>query len=177
MANMRAGVTSGRGFTYLGLLFATALLAVALALALQLWSTLDRRAREQQLLFVGAQFRSALMRYYAAAPPGGRREFPQSLDDLLRDRRYPETRRYLRKIFVDPLTGKADWGFVRGRDGAISGVYSKAAGVPIKTANFGGEFQFEGARSYAEWIFRVSPGAPAADENPRASDAEQVRSR
>jgi type II secretory pathway pseudopilin PulG len=147
-----------RGFTYLGVLFAVAFMGVTLALIAQIWSTYDRRAKERQLLFVGSEFRAAIQRYFEASP-GPQKQFPTSLEDLLRDRRFPDTRRYLRKIYSDPLTGKTDWGLVKGSGGAIVGVYSQAAGAPIKTANFPNGFAFDGKRSYAEWIFAVSAGS------------------
>jgi type II secretory pathway pseudopilin PulG len=150
-----------RGFTYLGLLFAIVFITLTLALAGQLWSTLDRRSRERQLLFVGSQFRTALANYYAGAPPGTRRQFPANLDDLLRDKRFPDTRRYLRKIFQDPMTGTSEWGLVRSASGEILGVYSKAPGVPLKLSNFAQGLQFDGAKSYAEWIFRAQVGEQA----------------
>lgn len=151
------------GFTYLGVLFAVAFMGIGLALAGQVWSTLDRRDREQQLLFIGAQFRDALMRYYNGAPPGARRQFPLSLDELVRDRRYPDIRRYLRKIYADPLTGNTQWGLIKTADGFIVGVYSRAAGVPIKTDRFDYGFQLVNKKSYAEWIFgQGDTGAGAA---------------
>jgi type II secretory pathway pseudopilin PulG len=152
-----------RGFTYLGVLFAVAFMGVTLALIAQIWSTYDRRAKEQQLLFVGSEFRAAIQRYFEASP-GPQKQFPASLEDLLRDKRFPDTRRYLRKIYTDPLTGKADWGLVKGVGGVIVGVYSRAPGGPVKIANFRNEFAFDGKKSYAEWIFvvPVGPGMVAA---------------
>ncbi len=127
-------------------------MSIALALAAQICSTLDRRAKERQLLFVGAQFREALGRYYDGSP-GPQKQFPATLEDLLHDKRYADTRRYLRKIYLDPLTGQTQWGLVKGPDGTITGVYSLAAGVPIKVANFEYGFAFSNKKSYAEWIF------------------------
>ena len=167
---MRARLNAGRrlrGFTYLGLLFAIAIAGVTLGLVGQVWSTYDRRAKELQLLFIGAQFADALANYYYdGAPPGAPQQMPASLQELLRDKRYPDTRRYLRKIYLDPLTGNADWGIVRDTGGEITGVYSKAAGVPVKQSGFDSGFGFGGAKTYADWIFRATvkdkPSAAAA---------------
>jgi type II secretory pathway pseudopilin PulG len=165
------GGSRARGFTYLGVLFAVVFMAIALALAGQIWSTLDRRARERQLLFIGAEFRQALTRYYEGSP-GTVKQYPLTLEELVRDKRYPDTRRYLRKIYADPFTGKAEWGLVKGPGGAITGIYSLAAGVPIKTDNFGKDFPFTNKKSYAEWIFEHQPStvAPAATARSAASD-------
>jgi type II secretory pathway pseudopilin PulG len=161
-----------RGFTYIGVLFAVAFMGVALALIGQVWSTYDRRAKEQQLLFIGAEFRQALGRYYDNSP-GAEKTYPSALEDLLRDRRYPDTRRYLRKIYADPFTGKTEWGLVRGAGGAIAGIYSLAAGVPIKTDNFRDGFQFAGAKRYAEWIFTARAAGGSGNSPPAASAAAE----
>jgi type II secretory pathway pseudopilin PulG len=159
-----------RGFTYIGVLFAVAFMGVALALIGQVWSTYDRRAKEQQLLFIGAEFQQALGRYYDNSP-GAEKTYPPTLDDLLRDRRYPDTRRYLRKVYPDPLTGKTEWGLVRAAGGAITGIYSLAAGVPIKIDNFRDGFQFVGAKRYAEWIFTARTAGAGAGAPPAVSAA------
>lgn len=158
-----------RGFTYLGVLFAVVFMGVGLAMAGHIWSTLDRRAKEQQLLHIGAQFRDALMRYYSSPPPGAPRQFPASLNELVRDNRYPDTRRYLRKIYADPFTGDKEWGLIKAPNGRIMGVYSRAAGVPFKTDRFDYGFVFVNNRSYADWVFGQS--ATTGNELPGAGVA------
>src|SRR5262245_44395213 len=96
-----------RGFTYLGILIAMALFGVALAATGEVWRTTAQREREQELLFVGNQFRTAFMNYYANTPAGKPR-FPRTLDDLVEDSRFPVPRRHLRRVYADPMTGKPD---------------------------------------------------------------------
>ena len=58
---MRNGsVDAQRGFTYLALLVAVALLGIGLAAGSELWSQTRQREREQELLYIGAQFRRAI---------------------------------------------------------------------------------------------------------------------
>ncbi|MCR6478742.1 type II secretion system GspH family protein [Variovorax sp. ZS18.2.2] len=79
--------------------------------------------------------------------------YPASLEALLKDERFPGIRRHLRKVFVDPMTGKAEWGLVQ-VSGRIVGIHSLSTAMPIKQAGFEGDEQaFTGAQSYAEWIF------------------------
>jgi hypothetical protein len=53
------------------------------------------------------------------------RRRPARLEDLLQDPRYPSTRRHLRKLYADPITGQASWGLVQASDGSgIIGVHS-----------------------------------------------------
>ena len=49
------------GFTYVGLLIAVAVLGVGLAAVGQVWSTAAAREKERELLFVGNQYRAAIM--------------------------------------------------------------------------------------------------------------------
>ena len=84
----------------------------------------------------------------------GIKQFPKRLEDLLQDNRQPNTVRYLRKIFADPITGKFQWGLLKGADGGIIGVYSLSEAAPLKTANFGkGNEKFANTKHYSEWQF------------------------
>jgi type II secretory pathway pseudopilin PulG len=150
------------GFTYLGVLFAVALMGAMLASIATIWHQVQQREKEKQLLFVGKQFRQAIASYYENSP-GLARQFPKSLDDLLEDRRVPFTRRHLRKIFYDPLTGSTDWGLVKDAGGGITGVYSKSDDEPLKKANFAEQFaQFEDKKRYSDWRFVYAPGSVPA---------------
>ena len=146
------------GFAYLMVLMMIAGLGVALVKLIDGWHDGAQREREKQLLFAGHQIRSAIIHYYEQAPPQAPK-FPMSLADLLRDPRLPNTVRHLREIYRDPMTGTADWGLVKTAGGEILGVYSRAAGEPVKQANFAlADRAFVGARSYADWVFMCTPG-------------------
>jgi len=146
-----------RGITYLVVLFAVVLIGLALAGAAAVWSTSAARVREQELLWVGGQFRLALKRYYEQGP-GGMPAYPMSLDQLLEDRRWPVARRHLRRMYVDPVTGVVDWQPILAPDGQIIGVYSPSTAVPIKRAGFDDEYaSFAEAKSYADWRFVFLP--------------------
>jgi type II secretory pathway pseudopilin PulG len=160
-----------KGFTYVGLLFALALASVALALAGVLWHTAARRAKEQQLLFAGSAIRDAIVRYYRRSP-GGIREFPRTLQDLVEDRRYITIERHLRKIYEDPQTGNRDWGLVTNESGRIVGVYSKSREAPMKRDNFPQIFAaFAGAKAYTDWRFSAVDNQTMFGLNALASPA------
>jgi hypothetical protein len=90
------------------------------------------RSREAELQFVGEQFKRAIKLYYDSTP-GGDKQLPKSLEALLRDTRYPVVRRYLRKVYVDPMRGKAEWGLIKHNNGdGIVGVYSLSEGEPFR---------------------------------------------
>ena len=145
------------GFTYIGLLFFIALMGAALVAVAQVWHIQVKRDKEAELLFVGNQFRRAISLYYERAP-GGLRQYPKQLNDLLQDPRFPNVQRHLRKLYIDPMTGKAEWGLVRTPDGSILGIYSLSEDAPLKTAGFSGlDASFADAINYREWKFAYLP--------------------
>jgi type II secretory pathway pseudopilin PulG len=149
---MRTRPAASAGFTYVWLLLAVAFMAAGLAAIAEVATTAMRRDKEAELLFVGDQFARAIARYRASSP--GAQQYPPQLEDLLADRRFPNARRHLRRIYPDPMTGSADWGLVRGPGGGIVGVYSRATTRPLKTANFPKDYEaFASAASYADWRF------------------------
>lgn len=154
------------GYTYLALLFVVAIMGGALAAAATLWHTAQTREKERELLYVGDQYRKAIQLYHAHA-----RQYPRELVHLLRDPRTPDVRRYLRKLYRDPVTGKNEWGIIKASDGGIAGVYSLSDAAPLKTANFPKEYpEFEGKTRYSEWKFvyaaSQSPAAPRTSATP-----------
>ena len=148
-----------RGVVLLALLLALALGGIAMLAAADVWSLARQREREQQLLFVGEQYRLAILRYYLGAPTGTRRVLPASLDELLEDDRYPVPVRHLRRLYPDPVTGSPEWGVLRVGE-RIVGVHSLSEKAPIKQAGFGrGQEHFADRTSYREWVFAASvPG-------------------
>ncbi len=145
-----------QGFSYIGVLILVAIMGVMLAATGDMWQTTQQREKEDELLFAGHQFRQAIQRYYQQSP--GQKSYPKVLGDLLQDPRLPAMRRYLRRIYYDPMTGTSDWGLVTGPSGEIYGVYSKSDAEPLKKANFGyADSTFEGATKYSQWQFVFLP--------------------
>ncbi len=147
------------GFTYLTALFVVAIIAGGLALVGEVWQTSGMRAKEEELLFTGNQYRRAIQRYVLS----GMGQYPPTLDDLIKDPRRPTTERYLRRIYPDPMTGK-EWGIMKAPSGGIQGVYSLSEEKPFKVSGFKlRDRAFEGAQKYSDWKFVYTPPAqPAA---------------
>lgn len=97
-----------RGFVYLWALFTVVLAGIVMAGTGQMWQTKSQREKEAELMFIGEEFRKAIMSYHNS----GTKQYPDSLEDLLKDDRSPNIKRHLRKIYVDPLTNTAEWGIV-----------------------------------------------------------------
>ena len=141
------------GFTYLGLLFLISTLGIVLSTVGVVWSTEIRRDKEAQLLFVGDQMRDAIGRYRALNG-----QYPQELTDLIVDNHAPAVRRFLRRIYVDPITDAADWEPIVAPEGGIMGVASPSKGKPIKVEGFSGaDASFEKSACYCDWRFIYSP--------------------
>ncbi|MDQ8021272.1 MAG: type II secretion system protein [Moraxellaceae bacterium] len=146
--------TRAAGFTYVGLMIMLALIGVAAAATVQIGGVVQRRAAEEELLFVGLQFKQAVKSYFEKTPIGNAATAPRRLEDLVKDPRFPNTIRHLRQIYPDPLTGKTDWGLIRSTDGGILGVYSRSKDVPIRVDNFPDEFfHFKGKKTFRDWVF------------------------
>lgn len=150
-----------RGFTYLAMLLAVAVVGIGLSAAGQTWSTAAQGEREVELLFAGDQFRRAIRSYVLASP--GAQRYPRRLEDLLADDRFPSARRHLRRIYRDPMTGRRDWVLVEAPGGGIMGVHSRSDSTPFKTAGFREEDRaLEGAARYSDWKFVYEPQPAAA---------------
>lgn len=151
------------GVTYLALLLAVAVTSGVVAAGASVWSQLQRREREKQLLWAGDQIRRAILAYSQSGGDGPNR-YPATLQELLLDPRSVAPRRYLRQVYEDPMSRSVDWGLIRNAQGRIVGVYSQASGVPVKTGAFAKAYaHFERAPNYAAWTFTVlPPGAAAA---------------
>lgn len=152
------GMQTGRGFTYIWMLFAVALSGIVLAGAGQLWQTEALREKEVELMFVGEQFRQAIGSYYENSP-GAAKHYPDSLEKLLTDDRLPVVKRHLRRIFFDPMTGMVEWGLVRKPGVGIVGIHSLSTQKPFKRAGFHERYEnFADAVNYQEWQFVYTPG-------------------
>jgi type II secretory pathway pseudopilin PulG len=147
----RASAIQQQGFTFLAVLFLVGLAGLGLAVTGELWSHARQREKEAELVWIGEQFRQAIGLYYQRSP-GAVKRYPEKLEDLLEDKRYLSMQRYLRKIYIDPITRKSEWGLVAAPGGGIMGVHSVAASKPIRSVS---------ATSYREWRFTYEPPQPA----------------
>lgn len=155
----------GRGFTYLTALFLVALMGLALAATGEVWQISAQREKEIELLFVGKQYRKAIELYVKSSL--GVARYPRQLEDLLKDPRKPETQRYLRRLYADPVTGKNEWGLVRAADGGIAGVFSLSEDTPLKVSGFRPEDAvLAGRTKYMDWKFEYIAGVPVTAPAP-----------
>lgn len=168
-------IRNGRqdGFTYASVVILVAIVGLAGAAMLRLGTTIQRAAAEQALLDIGVEYSNALASY-AAATPSGQPNYPHSFAELLKDPRFPQLRRHLRRVYVDPMTGKAEWGIVKANEnGGILAIYSLSKAAPIKIGNFPPRFAaFDGKASLSDWKFSGEgvqmPGAKGGEGGQQA---------
>ncbi len=120
MAHHRKHLPSNAGVTLLELIIATAILVTLASAAMPMARVVIVRGREIELRHDLRDMRDAIDRYKDAADKGQIRVeqdtdgYPPDLDTLVKgvqlasagDKRV----RFLRKIPVDPMTGRAEWG-------------------------------------------------------------------
>lgn len=156
---MQAGRPRGgqAGYSYIALLFIVAIMGSVLAGVGISWSKMAQREKEVELLFIGNQFRNAIVLYYNNQS-SGIQTYPRHLEDLLLDPRHPAIRRYLREIYIDPMTGSKEWGIVKSPEGFVMGVHSLSTATPIKKRNFKViDAAFENQTRYSDWQFVYKP--------------------
>lgn len=125
-------VGSSRGIIYPILLLSILVIGIATAGVSEVWSTQVKREKEEELLYRLGEFRQAILRYKT-----DHNRLPMELKDLLEDRTQLVIRHYLRRIYTDPMTGKADWklDLLADRAGVVSGIqdiHSQSTGKPLK---------------------------------------------
>jgi type II secretory pathway pseudopilin PulG len=150
------------GVMLLALLIFLSILGLAVTKTSEVWSTALTREREQELLFVGEQYRKAIERYYNATP-GSTKVLPPSIEQLLQDDRFPKPQRHLRNAYPDPMGAGEMWGVLK-QGSRIIGVYSQSDQKPMKKSGFDPKYaEFSAAQSYRGWrfVFKQAIAIPA----------------
>lgn len=157
----RAGMKDAGGFTYMGMLVAIIIIGITSLVVAQTWKSVSRIQKERELIWCGHQFRNAIRGYYEyrkalhSGNPGN--YYPTELKDLLSDPGQAGGYSWLRKIYVDPMTGKDDWVLVR-TAGGVKGVRSASDAEPLRKAGFDvDDSGFTGKARYSEWVFEYPP--------------------
>ena len=154
LTNQRNAMSSRhqRGFTLIELIVATAILVILSAMAVPLLRVSMQRERERELKDDLWMLRDAIDRYKDAADRGafqikvGSEGYPPDLDTLVTGVDVGGKKlRFLRKIPIDPNTGKAEWGLRSMQDDPTSDswggqgvfdVYSKSDGTALDDTKY-----------------------------------------
>ena len=113
----KSGGRRQRGFTLIELIVSTAILVILTGMVIPIARLSIQREREHELRYDLWMMRDAIDRYKDAADRGafqikvGTDGYPPDLDTLVNGIDVAGKKlRFLRKIPVDPMTGKAEWG-------------------------------------------------------------------
>jgi general secretion pathway protein G len=116
-----------RGFTLIEMIVATGILLILTGLALPLVKLEVKRERERELRYDLWTMRDAIDRYKDAADRGAFQikvdsmGYPPDMDKLVEGEDVAGKKlKFLRKIPIDPMTGKAEWGMRSMQDDATS---------------------------------------------------------
>jgi len=132
---------------------AVVVMGLMLTLVGRVWSTTAQREREEQLLFVGHEFRNAIGGYFAH-----QHQYPQTLQQLLGGDDSTLPQRYLRRLYLYPITRSIEWELLPAPGGGFMGVASKSKLPPLKRANFDlSDAGFADADCYCSWQFAYVP--------------------
>jgi len=154
-----------RGVALMGVLMAVVVLGLMSGIAGTSWKTIVQRAKEQELLWRGNQYRQAIESYYKSGQ-GGVAALPTDLEKLVKDDRSIVVLRHLRKLYNDPMTG-GDWVVIKDPSGRISGVRSSSELETFKQDGFdAANSAFVGKTRYSEWEFVFQPPAASKPATP-----------
>ena len=146
--------TAEGGFTFIELIIATSLMMILASAALPLARVSVKRQREADLHYNLRQIRTAIDKYKDAVDRGqisslnvdpGSQNYPPDLQTLVDGVQAANTMivmklKFLRRIPLDPITGKAEWGMRAVGDmkdskawggGNVFDVFSKAEGSAL----------------------------------------------
>ena len=146
-----------KGFTYPSALLLIIIVSVSLMVVQKQWSTIVKREKEKELFFRAGKIIDGIESFYQNSSAGSQR-YPRSLKVLLKDNRSLGLKRYLRKIYKDPLTQDGSWGLVYDGKSGIKGVFSQSKKEPLKKGNFPKKYKFfENKKKYSDWKFVYEP--------------------
>jgi general secretion pathway protein G len=151
--------SSSPGFSFIELIIATAVIMVLASAALPVARVSIRRQREADLRYTLRQVRAAIDQFKDLAESGriastelqlGSENYPRSLEQLVEGVLYAndvsgKKKKFLRRIPLDPITGRAEWGMRAYTDlptatawggQSVYDIYSKAEGKALDGSKY-----------------------------------------
>jgi general secretion pathway protein G len=149
---MARGRLRARGFTLIELIVATMIMVLLVSMAVPLASNVIKREKERELRRDLWTIRDAIDRYKDAADRAafqiklGSEGYPPDLDTLVQGvDSNGKKLKFLRRIPIDPMTGKAEWGMHSMQDDPTSDswggesvfdVYSQSQGTALDGSKY-----------------------------------------
>ncbi|PYX88406.1 MAG: general secretion pathway protein GspG [Acidobacteria bacterium] len=144
-----------RGLTLIELIAAITILAILTGAAIPVAKIRIKRERETELRHDFWEMRAAIDRYKDAADRGafqiklGSEGYPPDLDTLVKGVDVQgKTIRFLRRVPIDPMTGKAEWGMRSLQDDPDSTSWGEQNVFDVYTKSTGAALD---GTKYSEW--------------------------
>lgn len=103
-----------KGFIFISVLILVVIMSILMAMIAKSWTYQVKRSNEEQLIYIGEHYARAIRNFHLQ-----HKRYPFKLKELI------ETQpRYLRKLYIDPITKSEDWGVIRLSD-MLSGKLKK----------------------------------------------------
>lgn len=167
------------GYILLAVLFMVALILIALAVAAPKISSDIQRDREDDLYHRGEQYKRAIKLYYKKF---GR--YPSSIDQL----ENTNNMRFLRKRYVDPMTGKDDWKLIHYGEAHVQplglfgqpigggGIAATAGGSVLGGGTAAGGSVLGGGAAASGGLYAPTVGTPIAGSTSSSSSSSSTDS-
>ncbi|MEW6369124.1 MAG: prepilin-type N-terminal cleavage/methylation domain-containing protein [Acidobacteriota bacterium] len=143
-----------RGFTLVTLLVVLSVMMILMGVGMELWSSVMRQEREEELIFRGQQIVQAIRLYRAKF----RGTYPPSLKVL-------QEQKFLRKLYEDPMTEDGTWNLVVASGGGEQGYalipdteqkrgLIQIIGVASRSKQKSARI-YSNATTYDKWLFTI----------------------
>jgi type II secretory pathway pseudopilin PulG len=120
----RAGKSGQSGFTLAGVIVIMTIMMIVVAYTVpRMWSTVLKRERERQTIYVMQQYAKAIMEFQ-----NKNKTYPTSPQQL-KDARSPRMIRGVKGEYIDPLTGEVDWLVIPQAAGASLPAHNLTPGI------------------------------------------------
>ncbi|WP_151807339.1 type II secretion system protein [Acinetobacter bereziniae] len=139
------------GYSYLYFIILIIFLSIFVSNSLLVYSTFVKIEKDRELIRISDLYCNALKSYFANSP-NGIYHYPKKIDFLLRDPRYEKITRYLRKLEVDPISGK-NFTLVKNDFNQIIDIKSNSEIDIYNLKNIQDKFKNQNIRKYNEIQF------------------------
>lgn len=139
------------GYSYIWFLILLIFISIFISNNILVYSKIRQTEAEQELFRIAITYCKAINMFYTN-PPDGILIYPAEINYLLKDPRYTKDVRYLRSIFLDPITNK-DFIYIYNENKEIVGFYSSSQNQIIRKKLPDQFYYLKGAKKYSDLKF------------------------
>ncbi|WP_426452934.1 type II secretion system protein [Acinetobacter sp. KB005] len=139
------------GYSYIWFLILLVFISIFISNNILVYSKIKKTEAEQELFRIAIAYCKAINMFYTN-PPDGVLTYPAEINFLLKDPRYTKDVRYLRNLFLDPITNK-DFIYIYNKNKEIVGFYSSSQSQIIRKKLPDQFYYLNGAKKYSDLKF------------------------